>query len=461
MAWLARLFSRKNRGKWDKLKVPRFAKNPGDVNLAVFLQYGLASGMPQLQKIVHEFVERVYKPAYSNWATLVHIGNTDAWTRVVMTLCNPGDVILTGEWTYPSAIATAHPQGIKAIPVALDGEGMRSDALFEILSTWDESERGATRPRVMYTVPVGQNPTGGTMRAQRKGEIYDICVKFDVIIVEDDPYYFLQEGTYRLREKRPAFAAVSNEAFIASLEPSYLRFDYQGRVVRLDSFSKTIAPGCRLGWYTCNPLFAERFERQGETSTQAPCGFGQALVVSLLLNWKFDGYIRWLQGIRAQYRERRDFCVDCFDDAFHLVPRSAGVNYTIYDGYIKSKMVLPQNKWKEKFIDREKQFPVFSFTPPTSGMFVWLQINFQDHPSFARLGRNKLEVQLWQEFADANVLVGPGYIFSPNVTGNDEDVAGPGHVRLSFSNLDFELLKKAIGIMATVMERFFYGGNQS
>jgi len=76
----------------------------------------------------------------------------------------------------------------------------------------------------MYTIPVGQNPTGSTMRAQRKKEIYDICVKFDVIIAEDDPYFFLQEGPYVSRKERPIPVELSNEAFIASLEPSYLRY---------------------------------------------------------------------------------------------------------------------------------------------------------------------------------------------------------------------------------------------
>jgi len=76
-------------------------------------------------------------------------------------------------------------------------------------------------------------------------------------------------------------------------------FDYQGRVIRLDTFSKvtgricvltfgwlertfyqTIAPGSRLGFFTCNGVFAERLERQGETSTQAPCGFGQVSIVA-------------------------------------------------------------------------------------------------------------------------------------------------------------------------------------
>lgn len=51
-----------------------------------------------------------------------------------------------------------------------------------------------------------------------------------------------------------------------------------------------------MGWMTCNPKFAEKLEQQGETTTQQPCGFGQTLVTKLLQNWKYEGYIRWLQG---------------------------------------------------------------------------------------------------------------------------------------------------------------------
>ena len=141
------------------------------------------------------------------------------------------------------------------------------------------------------------------MGATRKKEIYNICVEYglfafikcwskrcnetdylsDILIVEDDPYYFLQQGPYvppQERKKTKASNISDDEtAYIASLAPSYLKFDYQGRVVRLDTFSKTIAPGSRLGWFTCNEVFAERLERQGETSTQAPCGFGQVCLL--------------------------------------------------------------------------------------------------------------------------------------------------------------------------------------
>jgi aromatic amino acid aminotransferase I len=107
------------------------------------------------------------------------------------------------------------------------------------------------------------------MSAARKQEIYDICVKYDVIICEDDPYYFLQAGPYVHQHLRIT-ATESDDQFLASLVPSFLAFDKFGYVVRIDTFSKTICPGSRLGWITSNPLFGERLLRAFESNYQAP-----------------------------------------------------------------------------------------------------------------------------------------------------------------------------------------------
>ncbi|EKM80315.1 hypothetical protein AGABI1DRAFT_113513 [Agaricus bisporus var. burnettii JB137-S8] len=441
----------------DEINIKRYAKQAGDLSLAESLQYGLSSGQPGLQGIIREIVHRIYKPAYRDWTILIHSGNTDGWGRAVMTLCDPGDVILACEWTYPSAMAASRPLGITAVSVAADEGGMRSDALLETLSSWDEKERGAPRPRVMYTIPVGQNPTGSTMSIERKKRIYDICVEYDIVIVEDDPYYFLQEGQYHLPQVRPVESKeLSNDAFIASLVPSYVSIDYQGRVVRLDSFSKTVAPGCRLGWFTCNPLFRERFERQGETSVQAACGFSQALVAALLMKWGIEGYIRWLRGLRGQYRKRRDFCIDCFAESFELKASTVNGHQTTYDGYIRREESTYSKRWQENFMGTDDFFPVISFMPPTSGMFLWIQVNFQAHPSSSQSGKKDLELQLLKKFVDAGILVAPGSIFSADGYGDDS----PGHLRLSFSNAELPVLKKAIGTMAAVLEKFFYGEDQ-
>jgi aromatic amino acid aminotransferase I / 2-aminoadipate transaminase len=74
-------------------------------NLTNDCNTGMATGLPQLIKVQREIVEKIYQPAYSNWATLVHTGNTDGWSKIVNTFLNPGDNILVSEWTYPTALS--------------------------------------------------------------------------------------------------------------------------------------------------------------------------------------------------------------------------------------------------------------------------------------------------------------------------------------------------------------------
>ena len=97
--------------------------------------------------------------------------------RTVVTLCNPGEHILVEEWTYPSAMTDCQGLGILPAPVKVDGEGLSAVDLEYVLSTWEENARNSkrcgdfspeslncpysfSRPHVLYTIPVGQNPTG-------------------------------------------------------------------------------------------------------------------------------------------------------------------------------------------------------------------------------------------------------------------------------------------------------------
>lgn len=467
VSWFWKLFGAGAAGKerTEHISVPKYASSPDDINLAIALQYGTAQGLVPLQKFMKEFSTKVYQPAYGNFATLVHAGNTDGWFKVVSTLCNRGEQFLVEEWTYPSAMATARPLGLSPAPIKIDGEGMRSDDLRKVLSEWDEEERGAKRPHVMYTVPVGQNPTGATMGGTRKKEIYDICVEFDVIIVEDDPYYFLQFGKYMPKTERVyntshATGDVDEEAaYVASLAPSYLKFDYQGRVIRLDTFSKTVAPGSRLGWFTCNEVFAERLERQGESSTQAPCGFGQAIITQLLTKqWGYAGYVRWLRGLGTEYTMRRDFFVDCLYEEFHMTrtvaTQGAWAGSTAYIARPKPgdvKALTGTTLADEKHAFGEN--PLFSLVPPSSGMFVWLKVEFENHPSFTSPeDRAELEIKLWSALAEANVLVGPGWIFAAE---DEVQKDAEGHLRIAFSGNSFDDMKQATKIMRKVFVEFF------
>lgn len=125
-----------------------------DYQLSVALQYAMPSGLPPLAAFCRQFTELVYKPAYADWSVLLNSGNTDAWSKVALTLCNPGETILVEEATYPAATATVLPQGVHCRGVAMDGQGMLPDALEEVLASWDEEAQGARRPHLLYTIPV-------------------------------------------------------------------------------------------------------------------------------------------------------------------------------------------------------------------------------------------------------------------------------------------------------------------
>ncbi|EKM59753.1 uncharacterized protein PHACADRAFT_250454 [Phanerochaete carnosa HHB-10118-sp] len=447
LSWVWKLFGA-GKEKTSPINVPKYASDPvNEVNLAVALQYGTAQGIVPLQKFIKEFVTRVYQPAYSDFATLVHTGNTDGWARAVLTLCNPGEMYITEEWSYPSAMFASQPYNVRPTPIAMDAEGMRADDLYKTLDEWNEEERGAKRPHVMYTVPVGQNPSGATMGEKRKKEIYAICVKFDIIIVEDDPYYFLQEGPYKPKSERSTVSVKHDQSeFLSSLAPSYLKFDYQGRVIRMDTFSKYIAPGSRLGYFTCSPQMAERLERQGETSTQAPCGFGQSLITQLLTTWKYDGYVRWLHGLAVEYKARRDYFIDTLFEEFHVrqsySTESIWAGCEVYDCYAKPTDTVEKTSYRK----------LFTFIPPTSGMFVWLSMDFESHPSFKEGEEETLEMQLFINLAEAGVLVAPGWYFAADEDMNDR---GRGHFRISFSNAEFPTMKNAIKILGEVVKDFF------
>jgi aromatic amino acid aminotransferase I / 2-aminoadipate transaminase len=153
LSWVWKLFSGQKE-KTTSITIPKYTSDPlNEVNLAVALQYGTAQGIIPLQKFLKEFAAKVYQPNYADFTTLINTGNTDGWSRAVLTLCNPGEMFITEEWTYPSAVASSSPYNISPVPIAMDAEGMRADDLYKTLSEWDEVTRGAKR--YVYTACYG------------------------------------------------------------------------------------------------------------------------------------------------------------------------------------------------------------------------------------------------------------------------------------------------------------------
>ena len=242
-----------------------------------------------------------------------------------------GDYIMSEEYTFVSAVETAAPMGVKVIGIKMDEQGLIASSMDELLSNWDEKERGIKKPWLLYTVPSGQNPTGATQSLQRRRDIYRCAQKHDLYIFEDEPYYFLQMQPYTGPNSPDIPPPTNSEELLKAVVPSLLSMDVDGRVLRMDSFSKTIAPGLRTGWITAPEQIVERYVRHHEVSTQSPAGFSQLILYKLLdETWGHNKYFSWLCNLRLDYTKRRDvMCYACEEylpsEVVSWVPPMAGM----------------------------------------------------------------------------------------------------------------------------------------
>lgn len=135
-------------------------------------------------------------------------------------------------------------------------------------------------------------------------------------------------------------------------------------------------------------------------------------------------------GLAIEYRTRRDFFIDTLFEEFDVrqsySTKSIWAGCEVYDCYIKATNMVEKASYRK----------AFSFVPPTSGMFIWIAIDFESHPTFKEGEEETLEMQLWENIAEAGLLVAPGWYFAAEDEILDH---GHGHFRISFSNAEVRL----------------------
>jgi DNA-binding transcriptional MocR family regulator len=263
---------------------------------------------------------------------------------------------------------------------------------------------------------------------KRRQAIYALCQKYDVIIVEDDPYWYLQfpSSLKSTSTTSPTPIKSSSFAFLDSLIPSYLSIDVDGRVVRLDTFSKTVAPGCRLGWITAQPAMIERLLRITETSTQQPSGFVQSMVAELLIGptkggqgsggakdgsgWDLQGWVRWLEGLRGEYERRMTTMSDILDKGKIKIKNGRRKSLTKLMGELSTSDDDLED-WSVI-----QTMSMYDFPRPQGGMFLWITMAFHTHPLAGSVLGPRLAQALWVLWTTEpyRVLVSPGTMFSPS-----------------------------------------------
>ena len=249
------------------------------------LQYGSAQGTPELREQICEVMALEGISAHPDDVT-VTVGSQMALDMVTRIFCDPDDVVLAEAPSYVGALTTFASYQARVVHVAMDDDGLVPAALRSALGSL--RARGRT-PKFLYTVPNFHNPAGVTLAVPRRAEILEICAGHDVLVIEDNPYGLLGfEGqTY------PAMRAC---------EPV--------NVVYLGSFSKTFAPGLRVGWALAPHAVREKLVLAAESATLCPPAFTQAVVSRYLVAHDWKGQIK---TYREAYRERRDAMISALE----------------------------------------------------------------------------------------------------------------------------------------------------
>ncbi|KAI1848663.1 hypothetical protein JX265_011486 [Neoarthrinium moseri] len=351
-------------------------------DLGIAMNYGYSTGSPQVLRYVTEHIEMVHDPPYDDWESCLTCGSTSALDITLRILCNRGDAVLVEKYTYSGTLGTIHAQGLHTVGIEMDQFGLLPEDLDQQLDTWD-SDKGP-KPFVLYMIPTGQNPTGATQNLTRRKEIYRIAVKHDLYILEDDPYYFLNMERAGYNGTTPQSLTLDPDDYLQHLPTSYLSLDTSGRVLRIDTTSKILAPGLRCGWITGCSQIVNKFVSYSEVGIAAPAGPSQVMLYKLLdETWGHEGFIKWLNSLSEEYRQRRDMMIEACMNSLPL--------------------------------------EVCHWETPAAGMFIWVVVKATKHPEFGQHINGELsqktllhiEGEIFKKCQENGVLVSKGSWFRP------------------------------------------------
>ncbi len=278
------------------------------------LQYGTTEGFQPLREMIARHSMR-YGLEITQENVLITSGSQQALDLLGRIFINRGDHILVENPTYLGAIQAWNAVGAEFVPVAMDHDGMITDAMEDAMRTG---------PKFIYLLPNFQNPTGVTLSLERRRRLVEIADLHGVPIVEDDPYGQLRfEG-----EHLPTLVRLDNEKR-ANGDPCY-----RGNVIYLSTFSKTLSPGLRLAWVVAPPEVIRKLVQAKQGADLHTATFNQMIAFEVARGGFLDRHVRI---IREVYRERRNVMLEAMQDNF-----PAAVEWTRPQGGLFLWATLPE-----------------------------------------------------------------------------------------------------------------------
>ena len=210
-------------------------------------------------------------------------GGLQGFVFFAQRFCRTGDRVLVEQPTYDRPLKILRELGAEIVSLPMDEEGLQPESLESALA-------GSTKPAFLYTIPTFQNPSGRTLSAERRRRIVEIARTHDLLVLEDDPY-----GLVR---------------FEGEPQPSLLELEGGERVVYTSSFSKTVAPGTRVGYFILPSDLRAEMEATSTSTYITPGLLGQATVFEFARRGNFDSN---LARVRDLLRARRDAMLEALD----------------------------------------------------------------------------------------------------------------------------------------------------
>jgi 2-aminoadipate transaminase len=233
-------------------------------------------------------------------------GVTQGMSLIARTLAGPGDTVIVEQPTYLGLLNVLAAQGIRAVGVPIDEEGLVVEALEPLLREH--------RPRFIYSIPVFQNPSGVCLSSSRRAALLELIERYRVPLVEDDIY--------------------SQIAFEGAAPPALKAGDSAGLVLHISSFSKSALPGVRVGYVVAAPQIAARLTAAKQADDLcSPALLQRAMALFIQHGWLASHLRRAI----PRYRERRDALMAAMAHNF-----PAGLRWTTPRGGFCSWVALPQ-----------------------------------------------------------------------------------------------------------------------
>ena len=272
------------------------------------LQYGSGQGHPKLREQICDVMALEGIRAHPD-DVIVTTGSQQALDLISRIFIDPGDVVLVEAPSYVGALGTFHQYEAKVVHVAMDNNGLIPIALREAITATRATGR---KIKFLYLIPNYQNPAGVLLTAERRTEILEICRDESIFVIEDNPYGLLGF-------ERPS--------------PNAMRAEDSENVLYLGTFSKTIAPGFRIGWTLVPQALKEKLVIASESSILCPSNFTQLAISSYLSDQPWRDQITTFAQL---YKVRRDVMLETLEATF-----PAGATWTKPGGGFYVWVTLP------------------------------------------------------------------------------------------------------------------------